>query len=49
MRMDDKSLHDPLTLGLRTLNAIAKKLKAKRAAAGALTLASPEVRHVTDT
>ena len=41
--MDDKSKTDGLTLGLRTLNAIAKKLKAKRTAAGALTLASPEV------
>ena len=45
MRMDDKSKNDGLTLGLRTLNSIAKKLKAKRTAAGALTLASPEVRN----
>ena len=36
---------DPLTLSLRTLNALAKHLKAQRTATGALTLASPEVRY----
>lgn len=46
--MDDKSMTDPLTLNLRSLNAIAKKLKARRTAAGALSLASPEVRFVLD-
>ncbi|KAL1520405.1 hypothetical protein AB1Y20_021991 [Prymnesium parvum] len=48
VRMDDKSMTDPLTLNLRSLNAIAKKLKARRTAAGALSLASPEVRFVLD-
>ena len=48
MRMDDARLDDPLTTSLRTLNALAKKLKAKRSADGALTLASPEVRFVLD-
>ncbi|GAA5903546.1 hypothetical protein JCM8208_003621 [Rhodotorula glutinis] len=43
-RKDDKSLKDPLTEGIRMLNSIALKLKAKRMAAGALNLASPEVK-----
>ena len=44
MRLDDSRLHDPLTTSLRTLNALARKLKAARNAAGALTLGSPEAR-----
>ena len=48
MRMDDARMTDDLTTSLRTLNALAKKLKAKRSADGALTLASPEVRFVLD-
>lgn len=44
MRLDDTNLTDPLTLSIRLLNALARKLKAKRMAAGALDLASPEVR-----
>ncbi|KIN93475.1 hypothetical protein M404DRAFT_17294 [Pisolithus tinctorius Marx 270] len=44
MRLDDSSLTDPLTSSIRLLNSLAKKLKAKRMAAGALDLASPEVR-----
>ena len=39
-----RSLTDPLTEGIRMLNSIALKLKAKRMAAGALNLASPEVK-----
>ncbi|KAF1324731.1 Exosome complex exonuclease rrp44, partial [Globisporangium splendens] len=35
--------------GIKTLNAIATRLRAKRIQAGALTLASPEVRFVLDT
>ncbi|KAF0686146.1 Aste57867_22111 [Aphanomyces stellatus] len=35
--------------GIKTLNDIAVRLKAKRIQAGALTLASPEVRFVLDT
>ena len=46
--MDDARLVDPLTESLRTLNRLAKALKAKRAASGALSLASPEVRFVLD-
>ena len=35
---------DDLTSSIRMLNALAQKLKAKRMAAGALNLASPEVK-----
>jgi len=35
---------DALSVSLRTLNALAKKLKQRRIDAGALFLASPEVR-----
>ncbi|ETL26443.1 hypothetical protein L916_19889, partial [Phytophthora nicotianae] len=35
--------------GIKTLNTIARRLRAKRIEAGALTLASPEVRFVLDT
>jgi exosome complex exonuclease DIS3/RRP44 len=35
--------------GIKTLNVIARRLRAKRIEAGALTLASPEVRFVLDT
>eukprot|EP00736_Rhodelphis_marinus_P013737 Rmarinus@m.21213 len=47
-RIDDKSLNDPLTKDIRLLNQVAKKLRAKRMAAGALTLASPEVKFQLD-
>ncbi|SCZ95269.1 BZ3500_MvSof-1268-A1-R1_Chr11-2g03395 [Microbotryum saponariae] len=43
-RKDNKSLNDPLTNGIRLLNSIAIKLRAKRFEAGALNLASPEVK-----
>merc|ERR1711939_1252977 len=43
-RKDDPSLNDPLTEGIRLLNSIAIKLRAGRMAAGALNLASPEVK-----
>lgn len=39
-----RSLNDPLTEGIRLLNHIALKLRAARMAAGALNLASPEVK-----
>ena len=48
LRMDDPKMDDPLTASLRTLNGLAKKLKAARSASGALTLASPEVRFTLD-
>jgi exosome complex exonuclease DIS3/RRP44 len=44
LRMDDARMSDDLTTSLRTLNALAKCLKAARMASGALSLASPEVR-----
>ncbi|KAL0954735.1 hypothetical protein HGRIS_003688 [Hohenbuehelia grisea] len=43
-RKDDPHLQDDLTKGIRLLNELARKLKAKRMAAGALNLASPEVK-----
>ena len=44
IRKDDKSKNDPLTVAIRLLNDIAIKLKSKRIEAGALNLASPEVK-----
>lgn len=44
LRIDDKSQTDPLTQGIRDLLRLSKALKAKRMAAGALNLASPEVK-----
>lgn len=44
MRIDDASDNSELTNGLRILNKLAKKLKQRRIEAGALLLASPEVR-----
>uniref|UniRef100_A0A0R3RRV1 Protein DIS3 homolog n=1 Tax=Elaeophora elaphi TaxID=1147741 RepID=A0A0R3RRV1_9BILA len=46
--VDDPSLSDPVTMGLRILLALSKKLKAKRHANGALTLASSEIRFSID-
>lgn len=37
-------MKDPISLGIKALNMLAKKLRKKRMDAGALTLASPEVR-----
>ncbi|KAK4634453.1 Exosome complex exonuclease dis3 [Fulvia fulva] len=48
LRIDDKSQHDDLTKGMRHLMMLSKKLRAKRMAAGALNLASPEVRVETE-
>ncbi|CCX34195.1 Similar to Exosome complex exonuclease dis3; acc. no. P37202 [Pyronema omphalodes CBS 100304] len=44
IRIDDASAQDDLTKGMRTLLMLSKKLKQKRMDAGALNLASPEVR-----
>lgn len=44
LRIDDKSQTDDLTQGMRTLLMLSKKLKQKRYDAGALNLASPEVK-----
>eukprot|EP01051_Picozoa_sp_SAG22_P010141 SAG22_NODE_893_length_6643_cov_9.325489_2_plen_488_part_00 len=48
LRMDDPTMNDQLTLDLRNLNRIAKKLRRDRFARGALTLASPEVKFQLD-
>uniref|UniRef100_A0A383VI63 Uncharacterized protein n=1 Tax=Tetradesmus obliquus TaxID=3088 RepID=A0A383VI63_TETOB len=48
-RIDDERLHDEVTLGLRTLMSLSKQLRAKRFEAGALSLASPEVKFKIDT
>lgn len=42
--MECRTLNDDLTKGIRLLNTLAQKLKAGRMAAGALNLASPEVK-----
>ncbi|KAH8924575.1 RNB-domain-containing protein [Atractiella rhizophila] len=44
VRMDNPSLNDDITQSIRLLNSLAIKLKAKRIRAGALNLASPEVK-----
>lgn len=46
--LDDPTKTDGVAQGLRRLNMLAKKLKAGRQAAGALTLASMEVRFQID-
>ncbi|PBK71312.1 RNB-domain-containing protein [Armillaria solidipes] len=48
IRKDDPNLSDPLTASIRLLNSLALKLRAKRMAAGALNLASPEVKIQLD-
>lgn len=48
LRIDDKTQQDDLTNGMRNLMVLSKKLRAKRMAAGALNLASPEVRVETE-
>ena len=47
-RIEDKSQKDELTRGMRTLLKLSKKLRQKRMDAGALNLASPEVRVQTE-
>ncbi|KAF8583853.1 RNB-domain-containing protein [Ramaria rubella] len=44
IRKDDPHLQDELTTSIRLLNSLAQKLRAKRMEAGALNLASPEVK-----
>lgn len=48
LRIDDNSKNDDLTQGMRTLLKLSKKLRRRRMDAGALNLASPEVRVQTD-
>ncbi|KAI9779377.1 MAG: exosome catalytic subunit dis3 [Candelina submexicana] len=47
-RIDDNSRKDDLSKGMRTLLMLSKKLRQKRMDAGALNLASPEVRVQTE-
>ncbi|KAJ1562981.1 exosome catalytic subunit dis3 [Cladochytrium tenue] len=47
-RLDDPTLTDPVSTGIKLLNKIAKKLRARRMENGALVLASPEVRFSLD-
>ena len=47
-RIDDASMNDDLTLSLRRLRDIARQLRKRRMANGALTLASPEVKFEMD-
>lgn len=46
--IDDPNKNDDVTLGLRRLNYLAKKLKQRRMEQGALVLASPEIRFQID-
>jgi exosome complex exonuclease DIS3/RRP44 len=46
--MDNPNLTDELTESVRNLNKLAKILKKRRIEAGALTLASGEVRFIKD-
>lgn len=48
LRIDDETKQDDLTNGMRILLKLSKKLKQKRLQAGALNLASPEVKVHTD-
>ncbi|KAI0944731.1 hypothetical protein AcW1_002369 [Taiwanofungus camphoratus] len=48
IRKDDPNLNDDLTKSIRLLNTLARKLKAGRMTAGALNLASPEVKIQLD-
>jgi len=48
IRIDDAGAQDDLTQGMRALLALSKKLRKKRMDAGALNLASPEVRIETE-
>ncbi|KAL8637754.1 MAG: hypothetical protein Q9228_005007, partial [Teloschistes exilis] len=47
-RIDDEAQTDELTQGMRALLMVSRKLKQKRMEAGALNLASPEVRVQTE-
>lgn len=44
LRIDDESQQDELTIGMRALMMLSKKLNKKRMDAGALSLSSPEVK-----
>jgi len=48
-RIDDAGAADGVSVALKTLARLTAAMRARRAAAGALTLASPEVRFELDT
>ncbi|KAK9825185.1 hypothetical protein WJX81_004330 [Elliptochloris bilobata] len=48
-RLDDPRLHDEVSTSLRAIAGVARILRQRRADAGALQLASPEVRFEIDT
>ncbi|CAJ1974555.1 unnamed protein product [Sphenostylis stenocarpa] len=48
-RMDDSRLMDSITVDLRNMNSLAKKMRLRRIERGALTLASAEVKFQIDT
>ena len=48
LRIDDKNQNDELTIGMRNLLKLSKLLKQQRLDAGALNLASPEVKVYMD-
>ena len=47
-RIDDARLDDEISVGLRAMNRLTRILRQRRQEAGALTLASPEVRFQID-
>lgn len=47
-RLDDKNATDPVSIGIKGLNSLAKKLAEKRKENGALTLSSPEVKFTLE-
>ena len=47
-RIDDNRLDDEISVGLRSMNRLTRILRQRRQDAGALTLASPEVRFQID-
>jgi exosome complex exonuclease DIS3/RRP44 len=47
-RLGDERLLDELSVSLRTLNWLAREFRRRRTEAGALTLASPEVKFEMD-
>jgi len=46
--LDDPDAKDDVAIGLKRLNAVAKVLRQRRMDAGALTLASPQIKFVLD-
>jgi exosome complex exonuclease DIS3/RRP44 len=47
-RLDDANANDAISVGIKTLNMLAKRMRVKRMERGALVLASPEVKFSTE-